>query len=292
MPPPAPRSRNGVRWSSAARKPVHQNKMSASNRLPSGQLTPPAMVEERVRRGLPPRSVVSVTGLPLTPASREAREADVLHRFPMFAAIDATAALPSSLVNSRSTPYRRAPGHPPVLGGHRRDLHQQLHSGDPATDHHHPPAGKPVGARVVVGVQLPTGEVVTTRIPRPERTVPAAGGGNQPGPVLDHPAHRHRPADVQRELLLVAGEVVRHRLPGRHAAVDIGHHRRRQLPDAVDSCHRQRWPAVPPGSAGSALGIQHQMIGAAVRQVIGSGQPGLSCPNHQDVRPHHPARLR
>lgn len=77
--------------------------MSASNRLPSGQLTPPAMVEERVRRGLPPRSVVSVTGLPLTPAIREAREADVLHRFPMFAAIDATAALPSSLVNSRST---------------------------------------------------------------------------------------------------------------------------------------------------------------------------------------------
>ncbi|MGI8417199.1 MAG: FAD-dependent oxidoreductase [Nakamurella sp.] len=48
-----------------------------------------AMVEERVRRGLPPRSVVSVTGLPLTPAIREAREADVLQRFPVFAAIDA-----------------------------------------------------------------------------------------------------------------------------------------------------------------------------------------------------------
>lgn len=48
-----------------------------------------AMVEERVRRGLPPRSVVSVTGLPLTPATRGARESGVLQRFPMFASIDA-----------------------------------------------------------------------------------------------------------------------------------------------------------------------------------------------------------
>lgn len=48
-----------------------------------------AMVEERVRRGLPPRSVVSVTGLPLTPATRSARESGVLQRFPMFDRIDA-----------------------------------------------------------------------------------------------------------------------------------------------------------------------------------------------------------
>lgn len=47
-----------------------------------------AMVEERVRRGLPPRSVVSVTGLPLTPATRAARESGVLHRLPMFTSID------------------------------------------------------------------------------------------------------------------------------------------------------------------------------------------------------------
>ncbi|MEV1038963.1 NAD(P)-binding domain-containing protein [Streptomyces sp. NPDC050204] len=43
-----------------------------------------AMVEERVRRGLPPRSVVSVTGLPLTDAVRRARETGVLDRLPMF----------------------------------------------------------------------------------------------------------------------------------------------------------------------------------------------------------------
>ncbi|MFE3945372.1 NAD(P)-binding domain-containing protein [Streptomyces sp. NPDC059118] len=43
-----------------------------------------ALVEERVRRGLPPRSVVSVTGLPLTDAVRRARETGVLDRLPMF----------------------------------------------------------------------------------------------------------------------------------------------------------------------------------------------------------------
>lgn len=43
-----------------------------------------ALVEERVRRGLPPLSVVSVTGLPLTDAVRRARAAGVLDRHPMF----------------------------------------------------------------------------------------------------------------------------------------------------------------------------------------------------------------
>ncbi|MFF5646448.1 NAD(P)-binding domain-containing protein [[Kitasatospora] papulosa] len=43
-----------------------------------------AMVEERVRRGLPPQSVVSVTGLPLNDAVRRAREQGVLDRLSMF----------------------------------------------------------------------------------------------------------------------------------------------------------------------------------------------------------------
>ncbi|MGW5526552.1 NAD(P)-binding domain-containing protein [Streptomyces xanthochromogenes] len=43
-----------------------------------------AMVEERVRLGLPPRSVVSVTGLPLNDAVRAARARGVLDRLPMF----------------------------------------------------------------------------------------------------------------------------------------------------------------------------------------------------------------
>ncbi|MGX2992858.1 NAD(P)-binding domain-containing protein [Streptomyces sp. JNUCC 64] len=43
-----------------------------------------ALVEERVRAGLPPRSVVSVTGLPLTDAVRAARADGVLDRLPMF----------------------------------------------------------------------------------------------------------------------------------------------------------------------------------------------------------------
>ncbi|AEW93227.1 MULTISPECIES: NAD(P)-binding domain-containing protein [Streptomycetaceae] len=43
-----------------------------------------ARVEERTRRGLPPRSVVSVTGLTSTPAVERARAAGVLRRLPMF----------------------------------------------------------------------------------------------------------------------------------------------------------------------------------------------------------------
>jgi cation diffusion facilitator CzcD-associated flavoprotein CzcO len=46
-----------------------------------------AMVEERVRAGLPPRAVVSVTGLPVTPAVVAMRERGVLERKPMFSEI-------------------------------------------------------------------------------------------------------------------------------------------------------------------------------------------------------------
>ncbi|WP_448954792.1 NAD(P)-binding domain-containing protein [Labrys neptuniae] len=46
-----------------------------------------ALVEERVRRGLVPGSIVSVTGLPLTPALKAARERGVLARRPMFSEI-------------------------------------------------------------------------------------------------------------------------------------------------------------------------------------------------------------
>lgn len=49
-----------------------------------------ARVEERVRQGLPPGSVVSVTGLPITPAIRAMRERGVLSRSPMFAEITET----------------------------------------------------------------------------------------------------------------------------------------------------------------------------------------------------------
>ncbi|MEV6700731.1 NAD(P)-binding domain-containing protein [Streptomyces sp. NPDC051453] len=43
-----------------------------------------ALVDERVRAGLPPQSVVSVTGLPLNGAIRQARADGVLDRLPMF----------------------------------------------------------------------------------------------------------------------------------------------------------------------------------------------------------------
>lgn len=46
-----------------------------------------ALVEDRVRRGLPPTSVVSVTGLPVTPAIEAMRARGVLRRLPMFSDI-------------------------------------------------------------------------------------------------------------------------------------------------------------------------------------------------------------
>lgn len=49
-----------------------------------------ALVEERVRQGLPPRSVVSVTGLPLNDAIRQGLDDGVLDRQPMFDRITPT----------------------------------------------------------------------------------------------------------------------------------------------------------------------------------------------------------
>jgi cation diffusion facilitator CzcD-associated flavoprotein CzcO len=46
-----------------------------------------AMVEERVRKGLPPLSVVSVTGLPRSPEVVDMEKRGVLKRFPMFSEI-------------------------------------------------------------------------------------------------------------------------------------------------------------------------------------------------------------
>jgi cation diffusion facilitator CzcD-associated flavoprotein CzcO len=49
-----------------------------------------AGVEERVRQGLPPGSVISVTGLHWTPWARQAQERGILNRRPMFTAIEPT----------------------------------------------------------------------------------------------------------------------------------------------------------------------------------------------------------
>jgi cation diffusion facilitator CzcD-associated flavoprotein CzcO len=47
-----------------------------------------ALVEDRVRRGLPPSSVVAVTGLALRPQEREAQRLGAYRRRPMFARIE------------------------------------------------------------------------------------------------------------------------------------------------------------------------------------------------------------
>ena len=48
------------------------------------------LVEDRVREGLPPKSVVSVTGLPITPAIADMLQKGVMERRPMFEEITET----------------------------------------------------------------------------------------------------------------------------------------------------------------------------------------------------------
>lgn len=57
---------------------------------PEAGLAAVTKVEERVRRGLPPASVVSVTGLSLRPQERRAAELGAYERRPMFEAIEPT----------------------------------------------------------------------------------------------------------------------------------------------------------------------------------------------------------
>ncbi|MBQ0985702.1 NAD(P)/FAD-dependent oxidoreductase [Streptomyces sp. F63] len=76
-----------------------------------------ALVDERVRAGLPPRSVVSVTGLVMNEAVRRGRESGVLERRPMFTRItprgvawdDGSTAAADSIV--WATGFRAALGH-------------------------------------------------------------------------------------------------------------------------------------------------------------------------------------
>jgi len=81
-----------------------------------------ARVEERVRAGLPPQSVVGVTGLMLTPQVRAARESGVLHRLPMFERItpDGVSWADGSTVAADvilwATGWRAALGHLAPLG--------------------------------------------------------------------------------------------------------------------------------------------------------------------------------
>ncbi|GAB2824939.1 NAD(P)-binding domain-containing protein [Streptomyces daliensis] len=75
-----------------------------------------AMVEERVRDGLPPRSVVSVTGLPMTEAMRRAREARVLERLPMFERITADGVVWADGRHMAADTLLWATGFRPVIG--------------------------------------------------------------------------------------------------------------------------------------------------------------------------------
>ncbi|MFH8367209.1 NAD(P)-binding domain-containing protein [Streptomyces sp. NPDC018031] len=67
-----------------------------------------ALVADRVRRGLPPQSVVSVTGLPMTEAMERARAAGVLDRLPLFDRLTPTGArwAPGTITGAPRPPVR------------------------------------------------------------------------------------------------------------------------------------------------------------------------------------------
>ena len=75
-----------------------------------------ALVDERVREGLPPRSVVSVTGLPMTEEMRRAREAGVLERLPLFERLTEDGAAWADGSFARVDTVLYATGFRPVLG--------------------------------------------------------------------------------------------------------------------------------------------------------------------------------
>lgn len=81
-----------------------------------------AQVAERTRAGLPPQSVVSVTGLPLTPEYRAGIERGVLSRLPMFARLVEDGVVWDARDVPPAPPHRRADavvwatGYRPALG--------------------------------------------------------------------------------------------------------------------------------------------------------------------------------
>ena len=194
----------------------------------------------------------------------------------------------------------------PEGGCHPGDLLQLLDRGDAAAYHRHPPSGEVLQGSVVPGVQLPAGEALLARVLRQQRVVPGAGGvDDRPrapddliGPdlqlarstplsisILDA-EHPDRTPDGQLHGSLVLGEVAGdgcaaglHRIDGR-----LGHPR--QIEDAVDRLHAQRFPAMLPGTAGSRLGIKHdEAEQAAALQVISGRESRLAGADHHDVGP-------
>ncbi|MEJ8281300.1 NAD(P)-binding domain-containing protein [Pseudonocardia sp. DW16-2] len=105
-----------------------------------------ARVEERVRAGLPPRSVVGVTGLGLTPEVRAGIASGVLHRRPVFARV-----VPDGVVWDDGT-------HEPA------DVLLWATGWRPALGHLAPLRLRGPGGGIVLGPPLDTGVVADPRV--------------------------------------------------------------------------------------------------------------------------------
>jgi len=87
-----------------------------------------ALVEERVRRGLPPASVVSVTGLALREQEQEAERLGAYRRRPMFARIEPTGVRWADGTFEPVDAILWATGLRPAIG-HLADLHLRIGQG-------------------------------------------------------------------------------------------------------------------------------------------------------------------
>ncbi|MDN4174925.1 NAD(P)-binding domain-containing protein [Nocardioides sp. SOB77] len=87
-----------------------------------------ALVEERVRRGLPPASVVSVTGLALRPQEHEAARLGAYERHPMFTAVEPHGVRMADGSFEPADAILWATGFRPAVG-HLADLHLRSEHG-------------------------------------------------------------------------------------------------------------------------------------------------------------------
>jgi hypothetical protein len=223
MPPPVPRRCSGDRCSSSARKPVAQRITAAARKLPSASLTPSGSIREH----LPP--VQGAARGSRTQRGRPDKTRDRHHALrresladPFFDQGDGIMArLPVKL----GVPPHRLPAGKPAGGGHLGYFVQQPDGGNSAAHHDDVLPAEFLGRHVVGHVQLPAPEAGLSRVDRPERPGPRAGGvDDRPrGPAArgcvdpkaprraviftGHRTDLHGPQDIQPEPALIVTEV-------------------------------------------------------------------------------------
>ena len=167
-----------------------------------------ALVEERVRRGLPPASVVSVTGLALREQEREAERLGAYERHPMFEAIEPDGVrMPDGTLRPADVilwatgfrPRGRSPGAAAAALGVRRHPARRHHRGRrsaraarrlrPLGQHHRRqpgrPGGRPRRGRVARRSRAEDGlqRLTIRQVGRLDGRCPCVRSGRRPAPA-------------------------------------------------------------------------------------------------------------